>query len=58
MILVGEIWREAVKGDYVYAEDWRKALEALRNADEWQGLLVKGSNSIGLSNVVKEITAA
>lgn len=58
VILVGEIWREAVKGDYVYAEDWRKALEALRNADEWQGLLVKGSNSIGLSNVVKEITAA
>ena len=57
VILVGEIWREAVKGDYVYAEDWRKALEALRNADEWQGLLVKGSNSIGLSNVVKEITA-
>ena len=57
VILVGEIWREAVKGDYVYAEDWRKALEVLKGIDGWQGLLVKGSNSIGLSNVVKEITA-
>ena len=57
VILVGEIWREALKGDYVYAEDWRKALEVLKGIDGWQGLLVKGSNSIGLSNVVREITA-
>ena len=57
VILVGEIWREALKGDYVYAEDWRKALEVLKGIDGWQGLLVKGSNSIGLSNIVREITA-
>lgn len=55
VILVGEIWREAVKGDYVYADDWRAALEALRNIPDWRGLLVKGSNSIGLGNIVKAL---
>lgn len=57
VILVGEIWREAVKGDYVFVDDWQKALDALKNIPEWQGLLVKGSNSLGLSNIVREITA-
>ena len=57
VILVGEIWRESVKGDYVFADGWQAALEALRNIPEWQGLLVKGSNSLGLSNIVREITA-
>ena len=55
VILVGEIWREALKGDYVFVDDWQKALDALKNIPEWQGLLVKGSNSLGLSNIVKEI---
>ena len=57
VILVGEIWREAMKGDYVFADGWQSALEALRNIPEWQGLLVKGSNSLGLSNIVRKITA-
>ncbi|MBR1657584.1 MAG: UDP-N-acetylmuramoyl-tripeptide--D-alanyl-D-alanine ligase [Synergistaceae bacterium] len=56
VILVGGIWREALKGDYVFAENWQEALEELRKIDDWQGLLVKGSNSIGLSNVVREMT--
>ena len=58
VILVGEIWREAVKGDYVFASDWREALEAARKimaSREIQGILVKGSHSIGLENVVKEL---
>ena len=55
VILVGEIWREAVTGDYIFVDGWQAALEALRNIPEWQGLLVKGSNSLGLSNIVKEI---
>ncbi|MBQ3758958.1 MAG: UDP-N-acetylmuramoyl-tripeptide--D-alanyl-D-alanine ligase [Synergistaceae bacterium] len=54
VILVGGIWREAVKGDYIFADDWKSALEALRKIPEWQGLLIKGSNSIGLGNIVKE----
>ena len=54
VILVGGTWREAMKGDYIFADDWKSALEALRNIPEWQGLLIKGSNSIGLGNIVKE----
>ena len=54
VILVGGIWREALKGDYIFADDWKAALEALRKIPEWQGLLIKGSNSIGLGNIVKE----
>ena len=55
VILVGEIWRGAVKGDYVFVDDWKPALEAVKKIDGWQGLLVKGSNSLGLSNIVREI---
>ncbi|MBQ6972370.1 MAG: UDP-N-acetylmuramoyl-tripeptide--D-alanyl-D-alanine ligase [Synergistaceae bacterium] len=55
VILVGGIWREAVKGDYVFADDWKSALDALRKIDGWRGVLVKGSNSIGLSNIVKAL---
>ena len=55
VILVGEIWRGAVKGDYVFVDDWKSALEAVKKIDGWQGLLVKGSNSLGLSNIVREI---
>ena len=55
--LVGEIWREALKGDYVFVGTWQEALEALKNIQDWQGLLAKGSNSIGLSNIVKEFEA-
>ena len=57
VILVGGIWREVFDGDYVFADDWKSALDALNKIPGWQGLLVKGSNSIGLSNIVREITA-
>ncbi|MBQ3403629.1 MAG: UDP-N-acetylmuramoyl-tripeptide--D-alanyl-D-alanine ligase [Synergistaceae bacterium] len=59
VILVGSMWLEALgegKG-YVFTQDWREALDDLRRitqAESWQGMLVKGSNSIGLSNIVKE----
>ncbi len=58
VILVGDIWREAVKGEYVFVSDWREALNAARSimgSREIQGILVKGSHSIGLENVVKEL---
>ena len=62
VILVGEIWREAFPGneDYIFVKDWREALQAVRkieSARQIQGVLVKGSHSIGLENVVRELTA-
>ena len=56
VILVGEIWQEAMKAnnDYVYVKTWQETLEILKNIKEWQGMLVKGSHSIGLENIVKE----
>ena len=62
VILVGEVWREAFGGNnkgYVFADDWKKALKAVHEIEashEIQGVLVKGSHSIGLENVVKELT--
>ena len=61
VILVGKIWRDAMKNDasYVYAETWQEALEALKarmKSGGWNGILVKGSNSLGLSNIVKALT--
>lgn len=62
VILVGEIWREAFpdNSSYIFVKDWREALKAVReieSAREIQGVLVKGSHSIGLENVVRELTA-
>ena len=53
VILVGKIWREALKGGYIFVDTWQ---EALTKIPEYRGLLIKGSNSIGLSNIVKELT--
>ena len=52
VILVGKIWREALKGDYIFVDTWQ---EALTKIPEYRGLLIKGSNSIGLGNIVKEL---
>ena len=62
VILVGEIWREAFpdNSSYIFVKDWHEALKAVReieSAREIQGILVKGSHSIGLENVVRELTA-
>ena len=62
VILVGDVWREALseKDSYVFVKDWQEALKAVREiagTREIQGVLVKGSHSIGLENVVKELTA-
>lgn len=61
VILVGSIWREALGNNsgYVYASDWQEALkftERIMRSEEWQGILVKGSNSLGLSNIVRELS--
>lgn len=56
VILVGDVWREAIKGDYDFVKTWQEALEILKGIGEWQGLLIKGSNSIGLANIVKALT--
>ena len=56
VILVGKIWREAFSDDdnYVFVDTWQEALECVKGIDEWQGMLIKGSHSIGLDNIVKE----
>ncbi len=57
VILVGSLWPEH-KG-FIRVGKWQEALEHLRTImsnNDWSGILVKGSNSIGLSNIVKEIT--
>ncbi|MBQ6774841.1 MAG: hypothetical protein IJP53_00085, partial [Synergistaceae bacterium] len=59
VILTGGTWREAMTGkNYIFADTWREALEALNkimSANEWHGILVKGSHSIGLENVVNAV---
>ena len=56
VILVGKIWLKAFsdKSNYIFCNDWKQALEEI-NKSQWNGLLVKGSNSIGLSNIIKEL---
>ena len=61
VILTGKIWREAFGNNkkYIFADTWQEALEALKNFmdnHEWHGILVKGSHSIGLENVVKALS--
>ena len=58
VILVGDVWREALgeNSGYTFASDWKEALDDVKKimtAENWSGILIKGSNSIGLSNVVK-----
>ncbi|MBR6900750.1 MAG: hypothetical protein IKN30_01640, partial [Synergistaceae bacterium] len=59
VILTGNIWREAMTNkNYIFADTWQEALEAVKkimNENEIHGILVKGSHSIGLENVVKAI---
>ncbi len=60
VVLVGDIWRNALgDGEYIFASDWQEALrdtERIMKAEDWCGLLVKGSNSIGLSNIVRALS--
>ena len=60
VILVGDVWREAFpqNSEYVFVKNWQEALDAVHSITskrEIQGLLVKGSHSIGLENVVREL---
>ena len=60
VILTGDIWKEALpqKKNFVFVQTWQEALEAAEkflNENEWHGILVKGSHSIGLENVVKKL---
>lgn len=59
VILVGDVWREAFgeNSSYIFAKDWHEAVKAVKEiagSRVIQGLLVKGSHSIGLENVVRE----
>ena len=59
VILTGEIWPEAVEKKYIFVKTWQEALEALKKImaeNKWQGILVKGSHSIGLENIVEDLT--
>ena len=61
VILVGKIWREAFGGKFQnveFVEDWQQALEITReklDSGNVSGILVKGSNSLKLSEIVKYI---
>lgn len=62
VILVGSLWREALQDNerYIFVPDWQGGLNELRNLMnnlDWHGILIKASQSVGLSNIVKEITA-
>ena len=62
VILVGKLWHEALKENtrYIFAPDWQTGLNELRKAmnnTDWHGMLVKASQSVGLSNIVKDLTA-
>ncbi|MBQ9388767.1 MAG: UDP-N-acetylmuramoyl-tripeptide--D-alanyl-D-alanine ligase, partial [Synergistaceae bacterium] len=35
VILVGDVWREALKGDYDFVKTWQEALEILNGINEW-----------------------
>ena len=59
VILVGSLWPE--HEGFIRVETWQKALDQLHtimNNNDWSGILVKGSNSIGLSNIVKDLLTA
>lgn len=61
LVLTGNEWQEALgeNSGYIFSQSWQEALENVKKimfAEEWQGLLVKGSNSLGLSNIVKEFS--
>ncbi len=59
VILTGDIWAKAVEKKYIFVKTWQEALEALKkimNENNWQGILIKGSHSIGLENIVKDLT--
>ncbi|MCR4819188.1 MAG: UDP-N-acetylmuramoyl-tripeptide--D-alanyl-D-alanine ligase [Fretibacterium sp.] len=56
VILIGGLWRESLtdRPGRFFAGDWKEALELLKRI-EWRGLLAKGSNSLGLQNVVRTL---
>ena len=59
VILTGDIWPQAMKNkNYIFVSSWQEALEHVKkimNENEWHGILVKGSHSIGLENIVNAI---
>ena len=61
VILVGSIWHDAISENSgcTFVSDWKEALVCVKKImenDNWNGILIKGSNSIGLSNIVKELS--
>ena len=61
VILVGNIWHEALDNHsgFTFVSDWKEGLVCVKKimeTDSWSGILIKGSNSIGLSNIVKELS--
>lgn len=56
VILIGSLWTEALGENLprnsVYLDNWRAAGEYLKDKDEWGALLIKGSNSHNMQNLV------
>ena len=41
---------------FIFTDTWQESLEALKKIDSWNGILIKGSHSVGLENIVNELT--
>ena len=56
VVLVGDAWRSAMpeRPGFAFVRDWQEALQ-IAAGTSWTGLLVKGSNSLGLQNVVQSL---
>ena len=58
VVLVGDAWRSALpeRPGFAFVRNWQEALQ-IAAGTSWTGLLVKGSNSLGLQNVVQSLIA-
>ena len=59
VILIGEIWKEAAleapPPNCVYLNDWQEAYKLISENSNWSALLIKGSNSHKLQELVAEV---
>lgn len=59
VVLVRDIWREAFpdgerENGFIIVPTWQEAMKAVRGI-KWKSMLVKGSNTVGLQNIVAEL---
>ena len=61
VVFVGHDWKEALQGienvKWNFVDRWQGAAEILEQSSRWKALLVKGSNSLCLEDLVARVTA-